>query len=229
MQTVYCQGSEWVFSFILASKPLTERSRIQDYSDLLIEKYIIHDTSPFHDGDLLTCPLCQSPLRSCQEGCATVACSNSDCAGSQVVACEQCDLHSFMTCHECLQVGSKEPNLLSSFVCCPTCHSWCCRHDVDWCPGTIIHPTLDKDLVKISKQKNFDDTSFVRSHSPVPGPCRSCGDSGFAEAWQACNGVLSALCPSRAFPLYELELRGTYCPVFRAQRAALYLQRLLVM
>ncbi|KAF8552385.1 hypothetical protein OG21DRAFT_148340 [Imleria badia] len=97
-------------------------SRVHDWSSRLIEKDIIQDTSPFQEVDLLTCPLCHSHLRSCQECDAAVACSNHDCASSQVVDCKQCDDHDHMTCHECL--ASAEADLIPSFVRCPKCNSW---------------------------------------------------------------------------------------------------------
>ena len=184
-------------------------TKFQDYSSRLIEMDIIHDASPFHEVDLLTCPLCHSLLRSCQECDAAVACPNHDCAGSQVVDCKQCDDHDRMTCHECLD--SEE---IPSFVHCPTCNSWCCRRDMDWCPGHIISPPLSKKLVKLSqaKESDFDSTSIVRSHSPMPGPCRSCIDAGHTNAWQACSAIQTVLCPSRAHSFYDLGLNSAYCP-----------------
>ena len=177
----------------------------------MIEKNIIHDTSPFDSVDLLTCPLCRFSLRSCQVCSATVACSNHNCAGSQVIECKQCDDHDHMTCQECLDF--KEHDAVPTFVQCPTCNAWWCSHRVSWCPGRIIQPTLlGNDLVKLSQQRYFDSSSIVRSHSPMPSPCQYCIYYGHADAWKTCGIRLTALCPSNAHPLPGCSLDGAYCP-----------------
>ncbi|KAF8552375.1 hypothetical protein OG21DRAFT_147581 [Imleria badia] len=187
-------------------------SRVRDYCDRLIRNGIIHDTSAFQEVDLVTCPLCHSPLWSCEECDATVVCSNGDCAGSQVVDCERCAEHECMACRQCLD--SKTLGLIPSFVRCWTCGSWCCRKDVSWCPGRIIHPTPTEELViNLSRASNFDSKSIVRSHSPKPGSCRSCVDSGYADEWQSCRGLYSVLCPSSIHPYsgFSIGGRGVYC------------------
>ena len=159
--------------------PLTQRSKTQDYSDRLIKNGIIHDTSPFADVDLFTCPLCHFCLRTCMD-CGTIsACSNDDCAGSEVVDFEQCFEHEWVTCHECLD--SKELGPDSIFVWCPLCSSWYCCLEVPWCPGRIIHPALGtEEPVKL-------DSTIALLHPPMPGPCKFCIDSGHVAAWQACH------------------------------------------
>ena len=182
--------------------------KIQDFSNRSIENGLIHDTSPFHEVNLYTCPLCHSDLWSCQECEAVVACSDGLCAGSYVVGCEQCHKHECMSCHDCLD--SKEPVLARSFVPCPTCNDTTCRDDLNWCPGSIVHSSPERELVKLSPTQNFDSTSFVRSHSPVPGPCRFCTNR--ANAWRPCNGIRTADFPFRRHSLCELGPDGAYCP-----------------
>ena len=184
-------------------KPLSQRSKTQDYSDQLIKNGIIHDTSPFADVDLLTCPLCDSRLRSCEDCDATSACPNNDCPGSGIVDFEQCDEHEWVTCHECLNSEGLGPD--STFVRCPSCNSWCCCLEVSWCPGGIIHPAAGmKEPVEL-------DLSIARSHPPIPGPCGSCIDSGHVAAWKACGVGRSDRCPSHA-KLSKNPLHYAYCP-----------------
>ena len=176
----------------------------------MIKDDIIHDTSPFADVNLLTCPLCRSRLQSCGECEATVACSNSHCAGSEVVNFEQCDVHEQILCHGCLD--SKEPDPNSGFVRCPSCNSWCCSLEVDWCPGRIIHPAPGtKELAELYPTLDLDSKPIVRSHLPTPGPCGLCIDSGHVDAWQTCSGGRSGLCPSNA-NLSKYDLDYAYCP-----------------
>ncbi|KAF8552372.1 hypothetical protein OG21DRAFT_145339 [Imleria badia] len=116
-----------------------------------------------------------------------------------------------MACHECLD--SKALGFIPSFMRCWTCGSWCCRKDVSWCPGRIIHPTPSEELVNLSKESNFDSKLIVRSHSPKPGSCQSCIDSGYADEWISCSGRQSVLCPSSGDPLSQFCLggHGVYC------------------
>ncbi|KAF8552384.1 hypothetical protein OG21DRAFT_148352 [Imleria badia] len=44
------------------------------------------------------------------------------------------------------------------------------------------------------------------------GPCRSCVNSGHTDALQACSGLQTVLCPSRAHPFHELGLDSASCP-----------------
>ena len=118
------------FSSNLHQATYTPLGKIQGYSDRLIENDIIRDTSPFQEVDLVTCPLCCSPLWSCEECDATVVCSNSDCGGSQVVDCERCVEHECMACRQCLDSKALAPT--PSFVRCWTCGSWRCKKDVSW-------------------------------------------------------------------------------------------------
>ena len=192
--------SVFVHTFI---KPRAQRSKTQDYSDRLINNDVTQDTSPFADVDLLTCPLCDSRLRSCEDCDATTACPNDDCPGSGITDFEQCHEHEWLACHECLESKGLDPN--SVFVRCPSCNSWCCSLEVYWCPGRIVHPAPGtKELVEQSPP-------FARSHPPMPGPCRSCIDSGHVVAWQACGSGQSDLCPSKAKLSVE-RLNYAYCP-----------------
>ena len=190
--------------------PLTQRSKIQDYRDRLIKDDIIHDTGPFADVNLLTCPLCRSRLRNCGECHATVVCSNNHCAGSDVVDFEYCVAHGLMVCHGCLDSKGLDPN--SGFVRCPSCNSWRCSLEVGWCPGRIIHPAPGtKELAELCRTLDLDNKLIVRSHLPTPGPCRSCINSGHVDAWQACSHGRSGLCPSNAH-FSKLKLDYAYCP-----------------
>ena len=184
-------------------KLLSQRSKTQDYSDQLIKNGIIHDTSPFADVDLLTCPLCGYPLRSCEDCEATSGCSNDDCPGSGIIDFIQCDDHEWATCHECLDSEGLGPN--STFVRCPSCSSWSCCLEVSWCPGRIIHPAAG------TEEPVEPDPTIARSHSPIPGPCGSCIDSGHVAAWQACSVGRSKLCPSKS-NLSKNSLHYAYCP-----------------
>ena len=170
--------------------------------------------SPFANVNLLTCPLCHSHLQSCGECDATVACSNLECAGSEVVDYEQCHEHERMTCYECLhskELDGLDPN--SGFVRCPLCNSWCCSGDVTWCPGRIIHPAPDKEPAELHPTRDLDSRPVVRSHLPTPGPCRFCIGSRHVAAWKACSGGRSNLsdCPSNSH-FSEDDLNYAYCP-----------------
>ena len=156
---------------------------------------------------MVTCPLCDLPLWSCEECDATVACSNYECAGSQIVHCELCTEHEQMSCHECLDSEALGP--IPPFVRCPTCNYWCCRKYLSWCPGCVIHPTPSREL---SQESNFDSKSIVRSHPPTPGTCQSCVNFGHTDAWKACRGLQSVVCPSQAYYLAEHRLNGACCP-----------------
>ena len=114
-----------------------------------------------------------------------------------------------MSCHDCLE--SKEPVLTLSFVPCPTCNYWTCRHDMRWCPGGIMQPTLEREVHKLSPTQNPDNTTIVRSHSPIPGPCESCISDGRANTWERCRGRRTAL-HFRSHSLCELGFKGAYCP-----------------
>lgn len=177
----------------------------------MIENNIIHDTSPFLEVDLLTCPLCLSSLQSCSECDVTVACSNQHCTGSQVVNWERCDHHEAMVCHECLDL--QDQDTIPHFARCPTCNSWWCMYDMVWCPGRIIYPEPGtEEPAKLSRKYFFDSKSIVRSHSPTPGPCISCVDSGHADAWQECNGDRTVLCLNNACCIDNFGLSAAYCP-----------------
>ena len=179
----------------------------------MIGRNIIHDTSPFHEVDLLTCPLCHSRLRSCEK-CNVTACSGHGCPGLQVVDFAECFEHSLIICHACL--GSKDSDLEPehTFVRCPSCNSWRCSSHMVWCPGSIIHPASSKELIELWRTSKLDSTAFVWSHPPILGPCESCICSGLANAWPVCEGsarfipcAFHKLLPD--FPICTCA----YCPV----------------
>lgn len=117
-----------------------------------------------------------------------------------------------MTCHDCLE--SKDLDLSSTFARCPTCNSWRCSNELEWCPGRIIHPLPDsKEFAELSKKWDIDNdrSSLVWSHSPKPGSCRTCTLSGHANEWQACSVRESNLCLAYASGSY-LERDLAYCP-----------------
>ncbi|KAN0093167.1 hypothetical protein V8E55_003951 [Tylopilus felleus] len=188
------QGRTWVVQLEQYANGVL--SRFRDYRNRLIEGNIIlpSDTSSFGEVNLSTCPLCRSSLTT-REACNTiVACSDQDCEGSQDI--EQCSNHDYSICYKCLN-SAKSPDEFH-FVQCPSCHSWSCDDAVLWCGGCIIHPELStEELVKQSRNRQLG-KEVVRSHPRTPGPCRSCIDSGHANAWQTCSAKLcSGICPSR--------------------------------
>ncbi|KAF8434735.1 hypothetical protein L210DRAFT_2562054 [Boletus edulis BED1] len=183
-------------------------SAARGYRDRLIERNIIHDSSPFSEVDLLTCPVCHSRLQNCGE-CNVAVCSSNGCAGSQAVNIEKCDNHDSITCHDCLESMKMGPN--STFVRCPSCNSWSCSAEVCWCPGRIIHPPLGPELVELCSKPGFDIDSVMRSHLPMPGPCESCIHSGHVNAWQECTAYESDLCPRACFDYHDIII-GAYCP-----------------
>ncbi|KAG6375798.1 hypothetical protein JVT61DRAFT_2654 [Boletus reticuloceps] len=183
-------------------------SATRGYRDRLIECNIIHDSSPFSEVDLLTCPVCHIRLQNCEE-CNVAACSSNGCAGSQVVNIEKCDNHDWITCHDCLDSMKVGP-YSSTFVRCPSCNSWTCSAEVCWCPGRVIHPPPGSELVKLCSKRGFDRDSVVRSHFPMPGPCETCIESGHVNAWQECTAYESVLCPRACFS-YD-DVIGAYCP-----------------
>ncbi|KAN0083959.1 hypothetical protein V8E55_007463 [Tylopilus felleus] len=190
--------------------------RIQDYRNRLLENNIVDDPNVFGSVDLFGCPLCRSHLRYCHLCHHTVVCSNRNCAGRRVVDCVQCDRHDLMTCRKCLD--AEDPDKVTSFVHCPTCNTWCCRHDVDWCPGRIIHPAPStEELAELSQQWHVDSEMVVRAHPPRVAPCWSCTTSGHATRWQVCSGRRADLCPSHAGALSEFGLGGVYCPECTAE------------
>ncbi|KAN0082832.1 hypothetical protein V8E55_008627, partial [Tylopilus felleus] len=177
------QGRTWVMQLEEYANGVL--SRFRDYCNRLIEDDILpSDTSSFAEVDLFTCPLCRSSLKICQECNTIVACSNQACEGSQYI--EQCADHDCSICYKCLD-SAKSPDEFH-FVRCPSCNSWSCDEASLWCPGYIVHPELStEELVKQSRNRQLSKESVVRSHPRTRGPCRSCIDSGHANAWQTCS------------------------------------------
>lgn len=100
-----------------------------------------------------------------------------------------------------MELGPKSP-----FVRCLSCSSWCCSIEVDWCHGRIDHAASPG-------TKEQADSELL--HLPMPSPCRDCVTSSHANAWRACSGRQTALCPSIVGEVYcpecTVEHSGRRC------------------
>lgn len=161
---------------------------------------------------MFTCPVCLDPLIVCRECDAKVACTNAACLASLVVACERCFAHNRMACVDCLKKDDRVPPL----ICCPTCQTWCCREDSEWCAGLVLQPALGShDLAELSRECDWDNETIVRSHPLKPRSCNFCTEQDVPPRWKTCLNSADYIeldwCPSQTPFMRNHHLRSAIC------------------